>query len=49
MVNFTHTTKYSYSGPVSFGKHRLVMRPRESYHQRLSEIELSISPGHEIT
>lgn len=47
-VNFSHTTRYTYSGPVSFGNHRLVMRPRESYHQRLSSIKLSIQPAHEI-
>lgn len=47
-VNFSHTTRYTYSGPVSFGNHRLVMRPRESYHQKLSSIKLSIQPAHEI-
>jgi len=49
MIHFTHTTRYSYSGPVSFGEHRLVMRPRESYHQRLTAIELAIAPNHRIT
>ncbi len=49
MVHFSHTTRYSYTGPVSFGEHRLVMRPRESYHQRLSTIELTIAPEHRIT
>lgn len=48
MIHITHTTCYSYSGPVSFGRHRLVMRPRESYHQRLSTIEISTRPGSEI-
>lgn len=48
-VNFSHTTRYAYSGPVHFGKHRLVMRPRESYHQRLSSIEITTSPESRVT
>lgn len=48
MIHFTHTTRYYYSGPVSFGQHRLVMRPRESYHQRLSKIEITTQPRNEI-
>jgi transglutaminase-like putative cysteine protease len=48
-VNFTHITRYSYSGPVLFGNHRLVMRPRESYHQRLEKIEITTSPPSEIS
>lgn len=47
-IQFTHTTRYKYSGPVSFGKHRLVVRPRESYHQRLEHIEITTSPKGEI-
>lgn len=49
MIHFTHTTKYFYTGPVSFGRHRLVMRPRESYHQRLSTIEIETRPRNEIS
>ena len=44
IIQFTHVTRYQYSGPVVFGKHRLVVRPKESYHQRLEEIELTTSP-----
>lgn len=43
-INFTHKTEYNYSGPVSFGNHRLVMRPRESYHQRLQSLKITTSP-----
>lgn len=43
-IQFTHVTRYQYSGPVVFEKHRLVMRPKESYHQRLEEIEITTSP-----
>jgi len=48
-VNFSHTTRYAYSGLVDFGKHRLVMRPRESYHQRLLDIEITTSPKSEMS
>jgi len=48
-VNFTHMTRYTYSGPVLFGNHRLVMRPRESYHQRLERIEIKTTPASEIS
>lgn len=43
-IHFKHKTQYSYSGPVSFGDHRLVMRPRESYHQRLQSLKITTFP-----
>jgi transglutaminase-like putative cysteine protease len=42
-----HFTRYRYAEPVTFGEHRMMFRPRESYDQRVLDWELSISPGAE--
>ena len=39
-----HLTRYRYRRPVSFGEHRMMFRPRESYDQRLLEQRLIITP-----
>jgi len=39
-----HMTRYSYSHPVSFGEHRIMMRPRESFDQRMVSARLDIDP-----
>jgi transglutaminase-like putative cysteine protease len=39
-----HVTTYRYSQPVSFGEHRMMFRPRDSYDQKLIEAELTITP-----
>jgi len=39
-----HVTTYRYRQPVSFGPHRILSRPRDSYDQRLIEVKLSIRP-----
>jgi len=39
-----HVTTYRYRQPVSFGPHRILFRPRDSYDQRLIEAKLSIRP-----
>ena len=44
IVTVAHTTRYSYRQPVGFGEHRLMVRPRESYDQRLIETRLEIDP-----
>ncbi len=44
LLQLKHTTIYRYSQPVSFGEHRLMVRPRESYDQRLLEHTLTIDP-----
>ncbi len=44
-LRFVHTTKYRYSGPVTFGRHRLVMRPRESHYERVEHMEITTTPG----
>lgn len=43
-LRFTHETVYRYSGPVTFGRHRLVMRPRESHYERVEHMEISSTP-----
>jgi len=39
-----HETRYRYSAPVSFGQHRLMLRPRDSHDLRLVDAELTLSP-----
>jgi transglutaminase-like putative cysteine protease len=39
-----HVTTYRYRQPVSFGEHRMMFRPRDSYDQRLLESALIITP-----
>src|SRR6186997_19812 len=39
-----HATIYRYSAPVTFGQHRLMLRPRDSHDLRLIGAELSLSP-----
>lgn len=39
-----HVTVYRYSGPVTFGRHRLMLRPRDSHDMRVVGAELTLSP-----
>jgi len=39
-----HVTTYRYKRPVLFGEHRMMLRPRDSYDQRLLEARLLITP-----
>ena len=39
-----HITTYRYKRPVSFGEHRMMLRPRESFDQRVLNSRLQISP-----
>jgi transglutaminase-like putative cysteine protease len=39
-----HVTTYRYRQAVSFGEHRMMFRPRDSYDQRLIEARLEITP-----
>ncbi len=43
-----HTTTYRYQRPVTLGRHRLVLRPREGHDQRVERMELLITPEHEL-
>jgi len=44
LLTIRHTTEYTYRQPVSFGEHRIMMRPRESFDQRLINAQLDITP-----
>lgn len=44
ILTISHITSYAYRQPVSFGEHRIFVRPRESYDQRLVESRLDIFP-----
>ncbi len=43
-VSINHTTRYRYRRNVAFGEHRILVRPRESYDQRLLSASLEIAP-----
>src|SRR5260370_6324156 len=44
ILTVRHITTYQYKQPVSFGEHRMMLRPRESHDQRLLESHLAITP-----
>src|SRR4029077_20338629 len=44
LLTVRHATTYRYSAPVTFGQHRLMLRPRDSHDLRLIDAELSLSP-----
>jgi len=45
LLTVHHVTAYRYKQPVSFGEHRMMLRPRDSYDQRLIEMRLDITPA----
>lgn len=47
-IHLTHETVYTYSAPVSFSPHRLVLRPRENHDIRLNMMHLTTFPECEI-
>ena len=44
LLTVRHTTTYRYKQAVSFGEHRMMLRPRDSYDQKLLEAWLTIDP-----
>jgi len=44
LLTVRHATSYRYAKPVSFGPHRLMLRPRDSHDLRLVDAELTLSP-----
>jgi transglutaminase-like putative cysteine protease len=44
-IRISHTTAYRYSEPVSFGIHRLVIRPREGHDLQVENLSLKVSPA----
>ncbi|WP_425615556.1 transglutaminase N-terminal domain-containing protein [Anatilimnocola sp. NA78] len=47
-LRIEHDTIYSYRRPVSFGRHRLVLRPREGHDLRVESMSLQIFPAHRL-
>ena len=44
-IRIQHRTTYSYSQPVKFGQHRIMVRPREGHDVHIESSVLDISPG----
>lgn len=44
LLTVRHATTYRYAQPVTFGQHRLMLRPRDSHDLRLVGAELMLSP-----
>ena len=44
LLTLSHVTTYRYRQSVAFGEHRIMVRPRESYDQRVLEAALTITP-----
>src|SRR3954469_14240476 len=44
VLSVRHVTTYRYKRPVSFGQHRIMFRPRDSYDQKLIEADLVVTP-----
>src|SRR5471032_675294 len=44
VVSIRHLTAYRYRNPVALGEHRMMLRPLESYDQRVISSSLDISP-----
>jgi transglutaminase-like putative cysteine protease len=45
VLTVTHTTTYRYASPVTFGEHRMMMRPRDSHDLRLLGTALILRPA----
>lgn len=44
VLSVRHVTTYRYRRPVSFGEHRLMVRPRDSHDQKLLDAKLVVVP-----
>jgi len=44
VITVRHVTIYHYKQPVAFGEHRMMLRPRDSYDQKLLDAKLVITP-----
>lgn len=47
-LHIVHRTAYRYAQPVHFGRHRLVLRPREGHDLSIVAMRLAIEPGHRL-
>ena len=48
-LKVVHETIYRYRNPVGLGKHRLMLRPRETRDLRLISFNLDVTPHASIT
>jgi transglutaminase-like putative cysteine protease len=48
-IRISHTTTYRYAEPVSFGIHRLVIRPREGHDLQVENLSLRVSPAGSVS
>jgi transglutaminase-like putative cysteine protease len=48
-LHIEHATRYLYEREVSFGRHRLVLRPREGHDLRVERMDLRLEPAHDLT
>jgi len=44
-IRITHGTAYHDAGPVTFGPHRVLMRPREGHELRIAGGRVEIEPS----
>lgn len=44
IITVRHVTTYRYKAPVSFGEHRMMLRPRDGDDQKLLDTRLAITP-----
>ena len=47
-LRIVHRTRYSYDGPVVFGEHRLLIRPRDGHDLRVLDSSLTVSPRADV-
>jgi transglutaminase-like putative cysteine protease len=47
-LRIQHRTTYNYSQPVSFGRHKILVRPREGHDLHIESSILDITPGHQV-
>lgn len=48
-IRIVHTTSFRYAEPMSFGLHRLVIRPREGHDIHVDELVIHVQPEAQIT
>ncbi len=47
-IRITHRTTYTYNEPVTFGPHRVMMRPREGHDVHIVRGHIDIAPAHAV-
>ena len=48
ILSIKHVTTYRYYRPVAFGKHRMMLRPRDDADQKVLQSQLEIAPKHAL-